>query len=68
MAPQGYSYQTLDQFIGQEIAVSEWQTVDQEMINRFANSTLDHQWIHVDVERAKRESPWGSTIAHGFLT
>ncbi len=68
MAPQGYSYHTLDQFVGQEVGLSDWLTVDQEMINRFANSTLDHQWIHVDVDRARRESPWGSTVAHGFLT
>lgn len=68
MAPQGYSYQTLAQFVGQEIALSDWLTIDQEQINRFADSTDDHQWIHVDVERAKRESPWGATVAHGFLT
>ena len=54
--------------IGQELGVSNWLTVDQTMIDRFAAVTLDDQWIHVDVERAKRESPSGSTIAHGFLT
>ena len=53
---------------GQEVGVSDWITVTQEMINRFADVTGDHQWIHVDVERAKRETPFGSTIAHGFLT
>ena len=53
---------------GQEIGVSDWLTVTQEMINRFADVTDDHQWIHVDVERAKRESQFGTTIAHGFLT
>ncbi len=53
---------------GQEIGVSEWIPVTQEMINRFADVTGDHQWIHVDVERARRETPFGSTIAHGFLT
>jgi acyl dehydratase len=54
--------------IGKEIAVSDWFTVTQERINQFADATGDHQWIHVDVERAARESPYKSTIAHGFLT
>lgn len=53
---------------GQEAGVSDWLTVTQEMIDRFADLTGDHQWIHVDVERARRETPFGSTIAHGFLT
>jgi len=53
---------------GQEAGVSDWTTVSQEMINRFADATGDHQWIHVDVERARKETPFGSTIAHGFLT
>ena len=53
---------------GQEVGVSDWTQVTQEMINRFAEVTGDHQWIHVDVERARRETPFGSTIAHGFLT
>lgn len=53
---------------GQEVGVSDWLPVTQEMINRFADLTGDHQWIHVDVERAKRESQFGKTIAHGFLT
>jgi len=53
---------------GQEIGVSDWTPVTQDMINRFADVTGDHQWIHVDVERARRETPFGSTIAHGFLT
>jgi acyl dehydratase len=53
---------------GQEVGASDWLTVTQEMINRFADVTDDHQWIHVDVERAKRESQFGTTIAHGFLT
>ena len=53
---------------GQEAGVSEWLTVTQEMIDRFADLTHDHQWIHVDVERAKRESRFGTTVAHGFLT
>ena len=53
---------------GQEIGISDWINVTQEMIDRFADVTGDHQWIHVDPERAMRETPFGSTIAHGFLT
>ena len=53
--------------IGTELTPSSWVTVDQEMINRFADATGDHQWIHVDVERAEREMPGGKTIAHGYL-
>jgi len=53
---------------GQEIVVSDWLEVTQDRIDRFAEATGDHQWIHVDVERARRESPFGTTIAHGFLT
>src|ERR1700728_4212946 len=53
---------------GLEIAVSDWIEITQERINQFADATGDHQWIHVDRERAERESPYGSTIAHGFLT
>ena len=68
MTVVGYSLDTLDQFVGQEIGVSEWVTVDQQRIQEFANSTADHQWIHVDPERAQRESPYGATISHGFLT
>src|SRR5215471_11925468 len=56
------------QHIGQELGPSEWLTVTQEMIDKFAEATGDHQWIHVDVERAKRELPGGKTIAHGYLT
>ncbi len=54
--------------IGEQLGVSEWVTVDQAMIDKFAEATGDHQWIHVDVERAKAEMPGGKTIAHGFLT
>ena len=54
--------------VGQEIGVSDWVEVTQERINQFAEATGDHQWIHVDVERAKREMPGGKTIAHGYLT
>lgn len=57
----------LCQRIGQEVAVSEWLTVTQERVDQFADATDDHQWIHVDAERAAK-SPLGGTIAHGFLT
>ena len=58
----------LAHYVGKEIGVSDWFTVDQEIIDKFADATGDHQWIHVDVERAKREMPGGKTIAHGYLT
>jgi len=54
--------------VGDEIGTSSWITVDQQRIDEFAHCTKDHQWIHVDVERATRESPFGGTVAHGFLT
>lgn len=54
--------------VGTEIGRSEWRPVTQEMIDRFADATDDHQWIHVDPERAARETPFGGSIAHGFLT
>jgi acyl dehydratase len=54
--------------VGKELGPSEWWTVDQAMIDKFAEATGDHQWIHVDVERAKRDMPGGKTIAHGYLT
>ncbi len=54
--------------VGQELGVSEWMTVDQQRVNDFADVTGDHQWIHVDVERAQKESPYRTPIAHGFLT
>jgi acyl dehydratase len=59
---------TLGDTIGREIAVSDWMTITQDTINRFADATGDRQWIHVDAERAARESPFKTTIAHGFLT
>jgi acyl dehydratase len=68
MSREGYSLKTIGQFVGQELGVSDWLTVDQERINQFADCTGDYQWIHVDVERARRDSPLGSTIAHGYLT
>lgn len=58
----------LKQLVGQQVGTSEWFNVSQERINAFADATEDHQWIHIDVERAKKETPFGSTIAHGFLT
>jgi len=54
--------------VGQEVGVSDWFEVAQQRINDFADATEDHQWIHVDAERAKTDSPFHSTIAHGFLT
>ena len=58
----------LAKHIGEEIGISSWILLDQNRINEFAHCTGDHQWIHVDVERAAREGPFGGTIAHGFLT
>lgn len=58
----------MPKFVGQEIGVSDWVEITQERINLFADATGDHQWIHVDVERAKKDMPGGKTIAHGFLT
>ena len=60
--------QDLAQHVGQDLGPSDWMTVDQAMIDKFAEATGDHQWIHVDVERAKKEMPGGKTIAHGYLT
>ena len=58
----------LKSLVGQDIAVSDWIEISQERVNTFAEATGDYQWIHVDVERAKRESPFGGPVAHGFLT
>ena len=58
----------LTELIGKEVAVSDWLEIKQSMIQTFADCTNDHQWIHTDVERAKKESIYSSTIAHGFLT
>jgi acyl dehydratase len=68
MSIPGYGVATLDEFVGQELGVSDWVTIDQARIDTFAQCTGDNQWIHVDVERAARESPFGGTIAHGYLT
>ena len=62
------NYVEFEQYLGKQLGVSDWHTVTQEQINRFADATLDHQWIHVDTERARKESPYGTTIAHGYLS
>jgi acyl dehydratase len=62
------AFNDLSSLAGQELGTSEWMTVGQDRINQFADATGDHQWIHIDVERAKKEMPDGKTIAHGFLT
>ncbi|WP_448625888.1 MaoC family dehydratase [Geodermatophilus sp. URMC 64] len=54
--------------VGQELGTSDWYEISQDAVNKFADATGDHQWIHVDVERAKAESPFGGPIAHGFMT
>src|ERR1700729_2660529 len=62
------SYEDLPKSAGQDMGVSDWVLIDQDRINKFADATGDHQWIHVDVERAKALMPGGKTIAHGYLT
>ncbi len=62
------SLDELKELAGSELGLTEWMIVSQERINQFAAATGDHQWIHLDSERARRESPYGTTIAHGFLT
>ena len=62
------SLQSLEDLVGREIATTGWLRVTQERISKFAEATGDRQWIHIDPERAQRESPYGATIAHGFLT
>ena len=61
------SYEEFEKYLGQQLGTSEWLEVDQQRINLFADATLDHQWIHVDEERAKN-GPFGQTIVHGYLT
>jgi len=68
MDMQHYAMTTAPQFVGQELGASDWVTVDQSRIDQFAACTGDRQWIHVDVARAKRESPFGGPIAHGYLS
>ena len=68
MALAQYCMATAPQFVGRELGASDWVAVDQNRIDAFAACTSDRQWIHVDVARAKRESPFGGPIAHGYLT
>lgn len=68
MAAREITLAELRELTGQAVGISDWITITQEHIDRFADLTGDHQWIHVDVDRAKQESPFGTTIAHGFLT
>ena len=62
------SYEEFEAHLGKEIGISQWHTIDQDQINKFADATLDHQWIHTDEEKAKNEGPFKATIAHGYLT
>jgi acyl dehydratase len=62
------TFAEFEKYEGVELGVSAYHTITQEQINKFADATLDHQWIHLDAERAKTESPFGTTIAHGYLT
>lgn len=62
------SYNEFEAYLGQELGVSDWHTIDQAQINQFADATLDHQWIHIDQEKAATDSPFKATIAHGYLT
>ncbi len=68
MTDQKLTFDNGSDFVGKELGVSSWHVVDQNMINQFAACTGDNQWIHVDVERANRESPFGGTVAHGYLS
>lgn len=65
--PEGYTFDTVKDFLGKEIGVSPWLEITQERINDFADATDDHQWIHVDIDKAKA-GPFKAPIAHGFLT
>lgn len=62
------SHEDFEKYVGEKLGMSEFHTVTQEQINKFADATLDYQWIHTDPERAKTEGAFGSTIAHGYLT
>ena len=68
MAVRTIDVKDLKALVGQELGVSDWYAVTQEEINKFADATHDHQWIHVDPERAKKESPFGGPVAHGYYT
>ena len=62
------NFEEYESHLGKEIGLSQWHTIDQAQINQFADATLDHQWIHVDKEKAEKEGPFAATIAHGYLT
>lgn len=62
------SIESIKECVGQEVAISDWFLIDQDRINLFADATSDHQWIHIDADRAAIESPFKATIAHGYLT
>jgi acyl dehydratase len=62
------NYPEFESYLGKELGVSGWHTITQQQIDLFAEATIDHQWIHTDVERAQNESPFKATIAHGYLT
>jgi acyl dehydratase len=68
MTTDRFSVDSASAFVGKELGTSDWTLISQTRIQQFAECTNDHQWIHVDVERAKRETPFRSTIAHGYLT
>jgi len=62
------NYEEFEAYLGKEIGLSQWHVIDQAQINKFADATLDHQWIHTDEEKAKTDGPFKATIAHGYLT
>ena len=68
MSGEGFSLIKATDVIGKELGVSDWVTMGQDRIDQFAECSDDHQWIHVNAERARRESPFGTTVAHGYLT
>ncbi len=68
MATRIVEFKDVKSLVGKELGVSEWHLVTQDEINKFADATHDHQWIHLDVERAKKESPFGGPVAHGYYT
>src|ERR1700754_3871277 len=63
-----HNHAEFESYLGNELGTSDWHTIDQHQINQFADATLDHQWIHIDKEKAAAESPFKATIAHGYLT
>jgi len=68
MAVREIPFDQLTSMVGEELGVSDWHEVTQKNVNTFADVTLDHQWIHIDEEKAAKESPYGTTIAHGYFT